>query len=156
MVELNTIDSTYYLENHIKKRDTQESGTLGKDDFLKILMSQLQNQSPLDPMKDKDFIAQMAQFTQLEQMTNMSNTFEKYFNKSEGSVAEYSHMIAKEIAYFPEEQSEGDRGELKSGVVEAVSLKEGEVFLKLDDGARVPVSSIQEVRNNRDGDQYGT
>ncbi|MBN2652342.1 MAG: flagellar hook assembly protein FlgD [Spirochaetales bacterium] len=53
------------------------SGDLDKDDFLKILITQLANQDPLEPMKDKEFIAQMAQFSSLEQMKNMAGNFEK-------------------------------------------------------------------------------
>ena len=53
------------------------SQNMNKDDFLKILITQLTTQDPSAPMQDKDFIAQMAQFSSLEQMTNMANSFGK-------------------------------------------------------------------------------
>ncbi len=51
----------------------QIDNVLDKDDFLKLLIVQLTNQDPTEPMKDTEFIAQMAQFSSLEQMVNMSN-----------------------------------------------------------------------------------
>lgn len=48
---------------------------LGKDQFLQILAVQLANQDPLQPMEDTDFIAQMAQFSSLEQMNQMNDSF---------------------------------------------------------------------------------
>lgn len=64
-----------------KTTDTQSSSKtkneLGKDEFLKLLIVQLKNQDPLNPMKDQEFIAQLAAFSSLEQMSNMNKTMEQ-------------------------------------------------------------------------------
>jgi flagellar basal-body rod modification protein FlgD len=58
-------------------KTTTAGGQMGKDEFLKILITQLSHQDPTEPMQDKEFIAQMAQFSSLEQMTNVSNEIAK-------------------------------------------------------------------------------
>src|SRR3954449_6290916 len=53
---------------------TKKSGDIGKDDFLKLLVGQLQHQDPMQPSDDTQFIGQMAQFSQLEQETNTAQS----------------------------------------------------------------------------------
>ena len=54
--------------------------TLGKDEFLKLLVAQLENQDPMEPMDDTEYIAQLAQFSTLEQMQNMNDNLEENLN----------------------------------------------------------------------------
>lgn len=59
-----------------RKEDTAPKNTLDKDAFLNLLVTQLRHQDPLNPTDDKEFLAQMAQFSSLEQMQNMNKTLE--------------------------------------------------------------------------------
>lgn len=74
------------------------SQNLGKDDFIKILITQLTHQDPTAPMEDKEFIAQMAQFSSLEQMTNMAQDFKLLANMLAGSEANSALGKSVELA----------------------------------------------------------
>ncbi len=98
------------------------SNKLGKDDFLKLLVTQLSNQDPLSPMENTEFIAQMAQFSSLEQMTNMSNNFERLSTLMNTTAATETIGRAVEIEM-------GDTTTI--GVVEAVT-REANPQLKIN------------------------
>ena len=85
---------------------------LDKDDFLKILVTQLKYQDPTKPMEDKEFIAQMAQFSSLEQMTNMSSQFTELSAILKGAQA--MNLIGRDV-----EIAKGDS--IIKGSVEAVT-----------------------------------
>lgn len=67
---------TQALDLGNKADQTNPNSSLGKEDFLNLLVTQMQYQDPLDPMKNEQFVAQMAQFSQLEQMINLNDTAE--------------------------------------------------------------------------------
>ncbi len=68
-----------YLEDMAKDNKSDRlklNQDMGRDQFLHILLTQLANQNPLDPMQDKEFIAQMAQFSSVESMQALNDSFD--------------------------------------------------------------------------------
>jgi flagellar basal-body rod modification protein FlgD len=57
-----------------KKASNMGTSNLGKDEFLQLLVTQMQNQNPLEPKSDTEWIAQLANFSSLEEMQNMRST----------------------------------------------------------------------------------
>ncbi|MFA6936967.1 MAG: flagellar hook assembly protein FlgD [Treponema sp.] len=76
--QVNMQVDSFNKQNTVNGRTASQS--LGKDDFLKLLITQLSNQDPTSPMENTEFISQMAQFSSLEQMTNMNSEFTKLNN----------------------------------------------------------------------------
>lgn len=74
--------------------------TLGKEDFLKLLVAQLQNQDPLNPMESTEFTAQLAQFSSLEQLVNISSQMKNlllYQNSLQNTMA--VNLIGKDVVF---------------------------------------------------------
>lgn len=135
------IDPTYYLSN-VEQRTP--SSRLGKEEFLKILMAQLQNQDPLSPLDDKDFIAQMATFSSLEQLMHISQSIDALVqNQLISPVVQYSHMIGKEVTYVATDST--GKAETVTNKVKAVSQKDGWAILELENGDKILADSILKV-----------
>lgn len=135
---MTTIDSSYYLSNQTRG---STSSTLGKDEFLKILMAQLQNQDPLNPMEDKEFISQMATFSSLEQMMEMNKSIGNLVsNQTTSPIIQNSHLIGKEVSYYAFDSETGEITEPKEIVkssVMAISEKEGFAVLELENDTNI-------------------
>ena len=127
---------------------TNNSQTLGKDDFLKLLLTQLQYQDPLEPMEDKDFIAQMAQFSSLEQTNNLTTTLTTFIKQQESLIeslttnsvaSQASDLLGKEV------KGKDDAGTEYTGFVKSFTISQNEVTLILKDGTKLPLENVYQV-----------
>jgi flagellar basal-body rod modification protein FlgD len=92
---------------------TQQSPSttiLGPDAFLKILIADLQNQNPLDPQKPEDFMAQLSQLTQVQQLTNISGSISALVqNSQQGGIAQWLSSVGKKVDVQDNALSTGDQ-----------------------------------------------
>jgi len=95
-------------------------------DYMKLLVAQLQNQNPLEPMNNSEMASQLAMFSQLEQLESMNTNFAKVLETAERT---YAHsLIGRDIEFIGETEI-GTR-DIMSGVVEQVyNNVDGEIFL---------------------------
>lgn len=114
----------------------EQKSVLGKDDFLKILTTQLAHQDPSSPLQDKDFIAQMATFSSLEQMTNLNKAFEKFANNQ---MSNHAAIIGKEISWTPD----GATAPI-TGVVKGVSTQDGNYYYIVGN-EKIPAEKVTEI-----------
>ena len=120
---------------------------LDKDAFLRLLVLQMQNQDPLEPMDNADMLAQLAQFSALEQMNNLNDSFQTLnsdFEALSNSFGQLSFISANALLGRTIAGTDTD-GVAHEGVVEHVILEAGTVFLSVD-GARIPMDNIERVQ----------
>lgn len=151
------ISNDYYLNTSKYKYTTEkDNGALGKDAFLQILIAQLQNQDPTSPMDDKEFIAQMAQFSSLEQMQNMTKAMETLVaSQQQTQMMSYSNFIGKEVKWdaITEEVDEQKKPIIEQGigVITELKFKDGEPRFVLDSGKEITPGNISSILANGTG-----
>jgi flagellar basal-body rod modification protein FlgD len=137
MSDTNSIGTVASNAAALASSATTGSGqTLGENQFLQLLMTQLQNQDPMSPMDNTQFIAQMAQFSSLEQMTNLVQATQAMNANNE--VAQSVSLIGHNVTYM---NSDGSTG---TGLVSEVDVSNGNVQLKVGDTSIDP-TDIQTV-----------
>ncbi|WP_214826835.1 flagellar hook capping FlgD N-terminal domain-containing protein [Exiguobacterium algae] len=116
-----------------------------KDMFMKLLLAQIANQDPMSPMEDREFIAQMAQFSSLEQMQTISKQLDSVLvDRHMASISEFSNMIGKTVDYTIETDKETTKG---SGQVLSISRTDETGYMAdLDDGTSVSVYNITSIK----------
>ena len=108
----------------------------GKQDFLKLLVTEMTNQDPLSPMSNQDFIAQLAQMQTLEEMIGMGKSNSQMLHQQE--IASASSLIGKTV------EAQDEFGGKLSGTVERVTITANEVKLIVD-GVTVALGSVTEI-----------
>ncbi|KMJ58642.1 hypothetical protein AB685_12255 [Bacillus sp. LL01] len=152
----NSISSDLYIKNRPVEA-SKERNVMGKDDFLRLLIAQLQNQDPLNPMEDREFIAQMANFSSLEQMANLNKSMEGFINtQNKMNVLSLQQYLGSNLqwqhTYFVEDEP---FVETKNGIVESISMQDGKARLVMDDGSEIAVEQIMKVNQSGDHPQTG-
>src|SRR3954451_6986833 len=111
---------------------------LGKDDFLKLMVAQMKNQDPMNPSDDKDNIAQMAQFSSLEQITNLATATQKLADSMQ--TTQTLGLIGHTVSY------KGADGTLTTGTVSQVDVAGGTPSLTVGDQKDVKQTVVPSVR----------
>lgn len=100
-----TVSSSSLLKNVTRYEDVKDQGKsksreeMGKQDFLTLFTAQLQNQNPLEPVKNEAFVAQLAQFSQLEALTNMQTSLDTFVTAMSGErMLNSASLIGKKVA----------------------------------------------------------
>jgi flagellar basal-body rod modification protein FlgD len=113
------------------------NGMMGKNDFLKLFVAQLQHQDPMNPMQDADFMGQMASFSTLEQVSNMAAENTRIAqNLASGNAI---GLIGRTVTWMDENDVE------HTGRVEGVKTTDGKPSLTVGGTDGVDPSSITQV-----------
>ncbi|WP_124049386.1 flagellar hook capping FlgD N-terminal domain-containing protein [Priestia endophytica] len=143
-VEINNRFSYETMQS--EKRKTSSSGSeLGKDDFLNILMTQLQNQDPSNPVDDKEFIAQLATFSTLEQITNLNTSVQSFIEEQKpNTLLQLQSLIDQNVTW----SSTGENGQTKkaqTGIIKSVYMDDNQMMFETTEGLKGNTADLDKI-----------
>lgn len=121
-------DGTVDVSESSQKTDEKNGSILGKEDFLLLLVTQMQYQDPLNPQDDTDFVAQLAQFSALEQMQNLNATTMN---------SQAFGLVGREVVVTTDTQT-------VQGVVDFVTIQNGSTYLSIN-GTPYAIEDLTQV-----------
>ena len=116
---------------------------------MRLLVNQMQNQDPINPQSNEELIAQLAQFSSLEQMTNVNDSLLglamlQQSNALMSQLTDSSALIGQQVNYL-----NPNTGGMSSGTVESVKIEEGIAVLNVG-GTDVPLMNVSEITGAAD------
>ena len=112
-------------------------------DYMKLLITQMQNQNPLEPLNNNEMASQLAQFSQLQQLESMNSSFAEVLGSLKHTYA--NSLIGKEVSFI--KGTETGTGDITSGIVEQVfNDVDGEIILVVGNNA-LGLENIISVKN---------
>ncbi|CAM3356169.1 flagellar hook assembly protein FlgD [Marinicrinis lubricantis] len=128
-----------YSTQNINKVTREPKTELGKDEFLQLLVAQLKNQDPTQPVEDREFISQMAQFSSVEQIMNMS----QQLSMMRQSMGISSDLIGKNVNFIVWNTATYQE-QTMTGIVEGIKMKDGYQYAIVD-GQEVSLDQITKI-----------
>ena len=110
---------------------------LNPEDFINMMVTQLQNQDPMEPAKNEELLSQMSQIGQLQSSTSLHDSLQTM--TLQNSLGSAGNLIGKHV------QGLGDEGNDIDGVVTSVRVEAGNVWLELDTGNTVRLDRVTEI-----------
>ena len=138
-IQPTTTSTTSALTGTSQTKTAADNNVLGKDDFLKLMVAQMKNQDPMSPADDKDNIAQMAQFSSLEQITNLASATQQLADRM--SLTQNVGLLGHNVTYT------GADGTSVSGTVDSLDLaKDGTAKLSVAGNTGIDPTTVISVR----------
>ena len=138
---------------------TAVNAQASRDEFLQLLVTQLRHQDPLEPIKQEDFLSQLAQFSTLEGIETLNNSFEQQLSIQQDLVkmqqfTQSSSLIGKQVTFETETSDANKQGVVEAVVVthDGLRLRVGGDLISMDQIKSLSASSQESLLPNVTGE----